>query len=403
MGFAECDLASALNRVLADDVVAPNAVPPFTASAMDGFAVNSTAIARASEQKPVKLEVAGAVETGQAPPALPSAQVAMRIMTGGALPTGADCVVPFEATNEYEPNADTAHCVKIFTAIQKGQFIRKAGGDTQKGEKVLSRGTDLTPADIGLLASLGIAKVTVYNRPQVAVLSTGNELVEVGTSLKSGQIYDANTHAISSAITAHNGVVSVARQVKDTTADIESAFDAASASDMIVSTGGVSAGDHDLIQDVLRKRGEVVFWKVNLKPGKPTLFGMLNAHHKKIPFIGLPGNPVSALVGFHLFIRPAMRLMQGLTAGELPRIKAQLTDSIANADGREAYFRGNVFPNGKNLRVVPSHNQFSNALKALAHADALIFCPSGVTALEKGASVEVILLDVPEHWHAILM
>jgi len=394
-----CELSAALNRVLSADVIAPIDAPRFDTSAMDGFALNSRDVQAAAPASPAPLTVVGAVETGRPPIRLGGRGAAARIMTGGALPPDADCVIPFEDTAEGAAAKDGVNALK---PAKPGQYVRRAGDDTKAGTLALKRGTQLNPAAIGLLASLGVAAAPVHRRPRVALISTGDELVKITQTPQIGQIYDANAYALSAALGALGAETRFIQTAADDKRSLNAALEQIQNCDLAVSTGGVSVGDRDFVKSVLEARGEVIFWKINLKPGKPTVFGKLRAATGDIPFLGLPGNPVSALVGVHLLARPMLRVMSGLPPGELAQVDAVLDETVDNADGRHAFFRAMLYRQNGERRITAKYNQQSNALRALALSNALLVCPAGIVRIESGVAVNAILLEIPESLSGVI-
>ena len=301
----------ALGQVLDEDITATFDIPPLDNTSMDGYAVRAPDTAGASEASPRELRVIGEVAAGYIYDGEVTDGAAVRIMTGAPIPRGADAVVPFEETDE-----ETAHShesVRVFKEAQPGANIRPAGQDVRTGDVVLRKGAVLRPQEIGVIASLGRDRVRVIRRPVVAVLSTGDELLEPGQPREGARIYDANAYSIAALVQRFGGVPKLLGIAKDTvealTARIHEGLDA----DMLVTSAGVSKGDYDIVKDVLAREGEVAFWTVAVKPGKPLAFGAFERDGRRIPHIGLPGNPVSSMVAFELFGRPAILKMMGKT------------------------------------------------------------------------------------------
>ena len=386
-------LESAAGRVLAVDVISEINLPQFTNSSMDGFAVRAKDIINASQSNPVELTVIDDIPAGKLSEVEIQDGQTVRIMTGAPIPNGADCVVPIEATDQYRSSkrADTLlpSIIKVFTNLESGSYVRQAGEDILSGERVLTKGTKLHPADIGLLAMLGQINVPVVRQPIVAFMSSGDELVPVNTPLTPGKIHDSNTYTLSAQIIRDGAVPLNLGIASDQEESVINKLSASVASnvDLIISTAGVSVGAFDLIKTVLARYGEVEFWRVNMRPGKPLTFG----NYKGIPFIGLPGNPVSAFVGYEIFIRSAIFRMIGLTNEEPNIISVSLGEPI-ESDGRESYLRAIVIrEEGRRMAHLTGH-QGSGNLRSLVQANALLIIPAGVKSLPLNSMVDAILL-----------
>ena len=318
-------------------------------------------------------------------------------MTGAPMPRGADAVVPFEETDEpsgraFGSFAKSRDAVGILKAASAGANIRRAAEDIRRGQAIIRAGAVLHPAQIGVLASLGHATVRVHRRPVVAILSTGDEVREPGQPLAPGQIYDSNAYSIAAMVLANGGVPKRLGIAKDTvealTAKLREGLDA----DMLVTSAGVSRGDYDIVKDVLAKEGEVDFWTVRMRPGKPLAFGAFASGGRRVPHIGLPGNPVSSMVSFELFGRPAIFKMLGRSDWQRPRVRAIAEESIPNTDGRR------VRPRHRHTARWPLHAaltgpQGSGVLTSMAVANALAVVPEDVPGVQPGDEVEVMLLD----------
>lgn len=369
-------LADAAGRVLVHPrVTARVDVPPFANSAMDGFAIRSS-------DAPGPLRLAGEVAAGAA--SLPSVEpgTTVRIMTGAPLPPGADSVVPVEEASE------GADGVTVPAAVHPGAHVRAAAHDTRAGDEICLPGA-LTPAGIAVLASLGIGSVEVRRRPVVAVLSTGDELVGPGEELRPGQIHDANTPALAAAVVEAGGEPLVLARAGDEREEIERALlGAAARADLVVTSGGVSVGRHDHVREVLEQRGSLGFWRIAVQPGKPLAVGELDG----TTVIGLPGNPVSALVTFELFVRPFIRSALGLTGDGRLHLRARLDARIEKDAARRAFLRVVVSGDGEELRARAAGGQASSQLRPMADANALLVVPEGPGAAEPGQSYEAIML-----------
>jgi molybdopterin molybdotransferase len=387
----EMPLVDACGMVLAADVVARNSVPPFRNSAMDGFAVRATDTSAATWTTPVTLRVVGHVAAGQASIPRVRAGEAARIMTGAVLPAGADAVVRFEETDERDrPAGTTADEVKVFHAAKRLDNVREAGEDIAQGAVVARTGGVLGPADLGLLASAGRATAPVHRRPVVGVLSTGNELVEPACELTPGMIRDSNAYVVAAMARCWGADVRMLGIARDTVSDVTGKLEAARRADLIVTSGGVSLGDYDLVKDVLRAEGNVAIWQVRMKPGKPLAFG----HVGGTPLLGLPGNPVAAAVSFLLFGRPAIRRMLGHRDLEPATVEAVSAEPIDNRGQRRHYVRVRLEANGDGPPVArPVGEQGAGVLSSFAAADALLVLPEALERVEPGARLRAILLD----------
>jgi molybdopterin molybdotransferase len=399
----EVDLIDALDMVLAEDLVAPFDVPPLPNSAMDGYVVLSSDLVGASASSAVELPVAFTVAAGALPEGPLVAGSVVRIMTGAPLPQGADAVVPFEDTDELERRAkgdvDAQDSIGIKLTAKPGDNIRAAGEDIAKGEMVLKAGTRLRPGAIGVAASLGRGTVRAYRRPVVAIISTGDELMTPGEPHQPGKIYNSNAYSIAAEVKRYGGIPKISGIAKDTIESLQERLAGALATaDMIVTSAGVSKGDYDIVKDVLAKNGAIALWSVRMRPAKPLAFGTLNGPGgRKVPHLGLPGNPVSAMVAFEQFGRAAIHVMMG--RGELPKptVQAILDDPVNNFDGRRVYARVIVYqaPDGV-LRARSTGTQSSGALTSMAFANGLAICPDDVSKMEAGETVTVEMLDWPE-------
>lgn len=370
------DIADALGLVLADNVVAPLSLPGFDNSAMDGYAVVAEDIADASDAHPVKLPVAEDIPAGRTDPLVLTPGTAHRIMTGAPLPSGATAVIPVEATD------GATDVVTIRASAQPGQHLRRAGEDVTKGTTVLLAGQVLTPAALGLAAALGLGELNVVPRQRVLVMSTGSELVAPGTPLQPGQIYESNAVMLSAAVRDAGGeVTTVAMTSDDVDTFRATLLEHAAHADLIITTGGVSAGAYEVVKDSLGE--EVEFTKVAMQPGMPQGAGRVAA----TSIITLPGNPVSALVSFEVFIRAPLRAAMGLPHPERARITAELTESLTSPDGKRQFRRGVLDPQG---RTVTSYGPpASHHLRWLASANCLLEIGEDVVELAAGSPVRV--------------
>jgi molybdopterin molybdotransferase len=378
-----------LGQVLDEDIFSAIDIPPKDNSAMDGYAVKAKDIAGASSSSPVYLEIIGEAKAGGVSKLEVKAHKAVRIMTGAPLPKGTDTVVPFEETDETQRTERPLKQIGVMKEVGKGKNVRFAGEDIASGQLALSRGTVLRPAQIGVLASLGMDKVKVVRRPTVAILATGDELVEVGNPLREGQIYNSNSYSAAAQVLRYGGIPRVLGIARDTEKDLEAKIKEALTADMLLTTGGVSMGDYDLVKDVLAAQGEISFWKVRMKPGKPLAFGTI----KGVPHLGLPGNPVSSMITFELFARPAMLKMLGKKNLTRPTVDVIMESNAKNNDGRRVFLRATVRREGDRLYARTTGPQGSGILTSMSLANALVIVPEDVKAVKEGDLVKAIMLD----------
>jgi molybdopterin molybdotransferase len=387
-------LAQAAGRVIAADVVSQIDLPLFANSSMDGFAVLSEDVAASHPDQPVVLQVVADIPAGQLSPISIKTGQAARIMTGAPLPPGADAVVPVEDTDHYqrgvEPGSAAPEQVRIFQSAEKGAYIRSKGIDVRSGETVLFSKSRLRPQDLGLLAMLGQADILVYRRPKVLIFSTGDELLPVEQPLTPGKIHDSNSYTLSASITRDSGEAHYLGIARDREEDVRNLLEKAleRGADLIISSAGVSVGAFDYVRQVVEQNGRMEFWRVNMRPGKPLAFGS----YQEIPFIGLPGNPVSAFIGYEVFVRPALHKLAGLS--ESKRVVHTVTlEEPVNSDGRESYLRAVVNVKDGSYSARLTGHQGSGNLLSLVQANALLIIPSGVKSLPAKAEVEAWFLD----------
>jgi molybdopterin molybdotransferase len=381
-------LGDALDAILARDAVADIDLPPFANSAMDGFAVHASDTANASPERPAVLPVIGEIAAGDAVSLVVPPGSAARIMTGAPMPAGADAVVPVEQT------ASDPRGVRVLAQVAVGASVRAAGDDFHRGATVLAEGTLLRPGEIGLLASCGYARVPVYRRPVVAVLSTGNELVSVDQLPRAGQIRNSNAPMLAAQILSAGAIPRILPVAKDTREDVLAAIEMGRTAgmDMIVSSGGVSVGDYDVVREVIEHMGGIDFWRVRMRPGKPIAFGRAG----QTPFLGLPGNPVSSFVTFELFARPMLRKMAGHRALLRRAIRMRADGPVPGASDRQHYVRAFARWEDDGWHVAVVGRQESHLLQSAIAVNALIVVPEGSPHRESGTSVQAILLDLPE-------
>ena len=395
-------ILDALGQVLAEDIKSDITVPPLDNSAMDGYAVLSQDTVGASDTSPSVLRVIDTVMAGSISRKEVTPGTAVRIMTGAPVPKGADCVVQFENTDEEARKKSagdgTDSQVGILSETAPGLNIRRAGEDISPGATVLIKGTVLRPSEIGLLASIGRTHVTVIRRPVVAVMATGNELVSIDKPLSEGKIYDSNTYSIASLVQRYGAIPKILGIARDTEEELVSKLHQVEDADMLLSTGGVSMGDYDMVKDILARDGEMVFWKVRVKPGKPLAFGKIKATGKNnqvktIPHLGLPGNAVSCMVSFELFVRPALLKMMGKTLVAKPTVEAIIEDNVKNNAGRRVYDRAITERRNGKYYARLTGPQGSGILTSMGLANSLVLIPEDRKEVRKGEVVRAIMLD----------
>ena len=370
-------LPNAHHRVLAQAIVSPRDVPPFARAAMDGYAVRASDTAEAGRSTPKVLRVVETIYTGQVPTASVGAEQCSEIATGAPLPVGADAVVMVEDT---EPGPDGT--VHILSPVSAHQHVGAQGADIRAGQTVLRPGDLVTASRLGAIAAMGFTEVDVFARPRVAILSTGNEIVEPGQPLAPGQLYDVNRYTLAAVVSEHGGVPISYGTAPDTLAELGTAFDACLAEDLVVLSGGSSVGERDFILDVVAARGEVHFHGIAVKPGKPTLFGSVRGK----PVFGMSGYPTSCLINAYILIVPVLRRIAHLPPHEPRRITARLARSIGSVAGRHQFLT---------VRVADglAHPAFkgSGDITSMSQADGFVEIPASVESVEEGTVVEVIL------------
>ncbi|MHA6802142.1 molybdopterin molybdotransferase MoeA [Salinifilum ghardaiensis] len=375
-------LADCAGLALAEDLIAALPLPPFDNTAMDGYAVRAADLAEAGPERPVALPVSADVPAGRTDVPALEPGTAHRIMTGALLPEGADAIVPVERTD-----GGTA-TVRIGQAPQPGAHVRRAGEDVTRGSVVLPAGTELHAARLGVAAAVGADPVAVREPPRVLVLSTGSELVEPGKPLQPGQIYESNGIMIADAVRAAGGSARLLRFVPDNVDELHRALDEElDGTDLIITSGGVSAGAYEVVKDALAEHG-VTFHKIAMQPGMPQGCGR---YRDRTAVVTLPGNPVSAMVSFEVFVRPALRAAAGHSAIERPQRRAAITEDLTSTEGKRQFRRGTHDP--ATGSVTPEGGPGSHLLSALARANCLVEIPEDVTSVPAGAQVVIRVLE----------
>ena len=377
-GTEKISLRSGLDRVLAEDIHSSVNVPSHINSAMDGYAVIGTDLPGSGTRE---LKVAGTVFAGKPLQQKITSGSCARIMTGGVMPQGTDTVVIQERT---ERNGDV---IRIGADTRPGDNVRQAGEDIAIGDMILARGTRLTPADLGLIASLGIGEVMVTRKPRVAFFSTGDELQSIGEQLEDGNVYDSNRYTLYGMLTRLGAEIVDMGVVRDVREDIEKAFNvAASCADVVITSGGVSVGEADYIKEILARLGQVNFWKVAIKPGRPLAFGKLN----NAWFFGLPGNPVSVMVTFYQFVQPALHKLMDRQYIEPLTTRAVCMSKLRKRSGRIEYQRGIIEKDESGRMVVHKTGaQGSGILSSMSQANCFIVLPMESEGVEPGTEVDV--------------
>jgi len=379
----EIPVQKSFGRVLREDIRSPLSIPPFNKSAMDGYAVKAADIEGASPKNPIALKVLEDIPAGQVGKYRLKKGTASRIMTGAPIPAGADTVVMVEDT------AGTTGEVLIMKDLPKGRHVAPAGEDVKKGERVLISGSLIGAAEMGMIASTGRNQVKVGIKPKVRVISTGSEVLAPGKALKPGHIYDSNGYSLTGLATKWGADAKFLGIAPDRKGALERKIAQAAEADLLVLSGGVSVGDYDLVQDILLGMGiKRIFYKVRMKPGKPTFAGIQGRRF----VLGLPGHPVSCMVTFKLFAGPLIDVMLSKKEIGLVRGKACLTDLLRLKPDRRKFLRGNIQEKDGRLWVKSFHAQESSILKSMVTANVLIDVPDGVSVLKPGTLVDIVYL-----------
>jgi molybdopterin molybdotransferase len=372
-------LAEALGLILAEDLRAFHDLPPFDNSSMDGFAVRAADIADAGTVLPVQGDIAAGMLF--VPTLMPNRT--LRIMTGAPLPEGADTVVPVEDTEA------RANGIAFLEAVETGRHIRRRGEEVRSGMLVVPKQSRLRPAEIGMAATVGRAQILATPKPRVAIVSTGDELVEPGTEIQRGQIYNSNAYALAAQVEEAGGVVIHRLHARDTPDALRAAFDQCAGADVLITSGGVSVGDFDYVKAVFAERGTVDFWRVAIRPGKPLAFGQWGS----TLFFGLPGNPVSSMVTFELFVRPTLRKLAGHSALARPEVTVRLAEEVFHTPGRRSYQRAIVSRESSGYLARTTGAQGSGMLRSMVLANALLVLPSDTAVFPAGTELSALLLD----------
>lgn len=389
LSVVPCPLSECGGRVLASDVQAPHDVPLFDNSGMDGFAVRSADLKTAATDNPTILNVIAEIPAGKPATSGLEPGTAMRIMTGAPVPSGADAVVEQELAQAQNGT------VRIPTGVVRGRNIRRRGEDIRSGTTVLQKGTRLGPGAVGVLASLGITSVETYRRPSVAVITTGDELIDVSEQPKPGQIRNSNAWTLAELLRRSHAEPVILERVQDSRGELSAAIRKGLLHDAVITTGGISVGTYDMVLEILKAEGvEIDFWKINVKPGMPVAFGLKRTGSRPpVPVFALPGNPVSAMVTFLQFVRPGMERLSGVEAPASPlRIHAFLGEEIRKKDGKRHFVRGIAANEGDRIVVRPTGSQSSGVLTSMVAANCLILIPEEMKNPTAGDPVEIELL-----------
>ncbi|WP_165423309.1 gephyrin-like molybdotransferase Glp [Ktedonosporobacter rubrisoli] len=388
LNVVQAPLPEVQGLVLAQDIVAQEDIPPFANSAMDGFALQSKD-SKPHNGKLPRLRITGSIAAGYVAEHAVEEGTTMRIMTGAPVPPGADSVIQVELTST---ESSDSPWVEIQQEVAPGNNIRPAGEDMRRGQKVLTRGQTIGPWEIGILATLGYATVPVVRRPRVAILGTGDEVIDIHEPLQPGKIRNSNSYLLEAAVRAAGAEAHRLGVARDTVESLREKFTEAVQYDLILTSGGVSVGDFDLVKDIMQEQGKMNFWRINMRPGKPVAFGQI----KGIPLLGLPGNPVSSAVTFELFGRPVIRKMSGHAQLLKPQIDVTVENGVQEKAMRRHYVRAHVVWHNGHFIARTTGNQGSHIMTSLLNANALVIVPEGGVTIAPGAQAKAMMLDWPE-------
>lgn len=394
VGIEDVPLTQAAGRVLSNEIKSSLDLPQFSNSSMDGFAVRAGDILEALPDQPITLSVIEDIPAGEFPKKKLGIGQTARIMTGAPIPDKSDAIIPIEDTDQYNDGTPSGTNlpteINVYRSVKPGAYIRNKGEDVSVGKVVIDSYTRLRPQDIGLLAMLGISRVSVFRRPRIVILSTGDELLPVEKPLQPGKIHDSNAYTLSALIYRDGGEAVYLGIVPDREQAVRDILEQAVSSnaDLIISSAGVSVGAFDFVRSVVQSDGNLEFWRVNMRPGKPLTYG----NFRGVPFIGLPGNPVSAFVGYEVFVRPSILKLSGVKTPSRTSIRVKIRQDI-ESDGRESYLRAIVRSQKGEMVATLTGHQGSGNLLSLVQANALLIIPSGVKSLPSGTVVDAWLLE----------
>lgn len=388
LSAVQVPLSDALGLILAQDIVAQEDQPPFANSAMDGFALLSKD-SKPQDSQPPRLRVTGGIAAGYVAEHAVEEGTAMRIMTGAPVPPGADSVIQIELTRYDGPQSSW---VEILEEVSPGNNIRPAGEDMRKGQTILRKGSEIGAWEIGILATVGISHVPVIQRPRVAILGTGDEVIDIDEPLSPGKIRNSNSYLLEAAVRKAGAGPHRLGVARDTIESLREKFTEATTYDLILTSGGVSVGDFDLVKNIMAEQGQINFWRINMRPGKPVAFG----HIAGVPLLGLPGNPVSSAVTFELFGRPVIRKMLGHIHLKRQQVEVIVEDGVQERVMRRHYVRASVEWHNDHFVAHTTGNQGSNIMTSLLNSNAFVIVPEGGNQIQPGEKAQAMMLDWPE-------